>query len=109
MAKKKSFIKKLDISAENVPTFQTDRELYEYLFIKEILKLPYPQKITDKATLVDFVPKEHRGNKEFVEAYLQMYQDMAIIKFGQSIYREKNKPVKEIIDFLCKRRSWGRK
>lgn len=106
MRKKKSYTKKLELSAETVPTFQTDRELMEYLFITEILKLKYPQKITDKTVLLDFVPKEH---KAFSDDYIRMYLDMANIKFGQGLSHLKKKPVKEIIDYMTKKRAWGRR
>lgn len=116
--RKKNQTSKLDISQETVPTFKTDRELVEYLFITEILKAKYPQKITSKTTLLDFIPKEHRSNPEFVDGYLQMYEDMAVIKFRQVLLKkykgkvlesEKDRSIKELIDFLAKKRAWNRK
>lgn len=87
--------------SEQVPVFKTVREALEHKFITKILGKKWPFKLNQKLTLADFAE-----DKRFEQDFVQMFIDRVLIEFHESIIQRKNKPIKEILDYLEKKQ-WG--
>lgn len=94
-------------SVDQTPTFNTNQELVEYQFFKNVLQ--QPQVKLKNQVMADFAPKpakEFKGTKaEHDEMFVLMYIDRVFNLYGEKITKLKNKPIKEIIAHLVLKRA----
>lgn len=89
------------------PTFNTNQELVEYQFFKDVLQVP--QVKLKNQVMANFAPtpaKEFKGSRaDHDEMFVDMFIDRVFNLFGEKITKMRNKPVKEIIAHLVLKRA----
>lgn len=78
----------------NSNVFKTNKDLVEHQFFMQVMSLKKIPKY-DKKLIVDF-----STNKKFKEEFVDMIVDRVFIIMNCSIKKIKNKPIKEIIQYL---------